>query len=125
MCGVFGYVGNNIALDIIYRGLRKLEYRGYDSSGIVVDGNRRLSVLRDLYEENPSLSGYKSFEKVTCKLIPGTHNRILNTDFEKIIHRKKIYFVLHYISHIILYALPFFLKNMKQQQHPFLSKIII
>lgn len=60
-----------------------------DSSGIVVDGNRRLSVLRDLYEENPSLSGYKSFEKVTCKLIPGTHNRILNTDFEKIIHRKE------------------------------------
>ena len=39
MCGVFGYVGNSVALDIIYKGLQKLEYRGYDSSGIVVNDN--------------------------------------------------------------------------------------
>ncbi len=77
----------------IYKEIKSTKNQTYpiliDSSGIVVDGNRRLSVLRDLYIENPTLTGYKSFEQVECKVIPGSHNRILNTDFEKIIHRKE------------------------------------
>jgi glutamine---fructose-6-phosphate transaminase (isomerizing) len=39
MCGIVGYVGPDQALPIVLEGLRRLEYRGYDSSGIaVVDG---------------------------------------------------------------------------------------
>ena len=39
MCGIVGYVGRNEALPIVMEGLRRLEYRGYDSAGIaVVDG---------------------------------------------------------------------------------------
>jgi len=34
MCGIVGYVGNGKAQDLIYRGLSRLEYRGYDSAGI-------------------------------------------------------------------------------------------
>lgn len=34
MCGIFGYVGPNKALDIVLNGLKRLEYRGYDSAGI-------------------------------------------------------------------------------------------
>jgi glutamine---fructose-6-phosphate transaminase (isomerizing) len=34
MCGIFGYVGSNNAVDIILKGLKRMEYRGYDSSGI-------------------------------------------------------------------------------------------
>ena len=34
MCGIVGYIGNNEALTIILNGLKRLEYRGYDSSGI-------------------------------------------------------------------------------------------
>ncbi|MGM0440499.1 MAG: glutamine--fructose-6-phosphate transaminase (isomerizing) [Chlamydiota bacterium] len=34
MCGIFGYVGSQSAVDISIAGLKKLEYRGYDSSGI-------------------------------------------------------------------------------------------
>ena len=36
MCGIFGYVGTEPCLDIITQGLKRLEYRGYDSSGAMV-----------------------------------------------------------------------------------------
>jgi glucosamine--fructose-6-phosphate aminotransferase (isomerizing) len=36
MCGIVGYVGNKKVVDVIVEGLRKLEYRGYDSAGIAV-----------------------------------------------------------------------------------------
>ena len=35
MCGIVGYVGPNQAVDFLIEGLRRLEYRGYDSSGVV------------------------------------------------------------------------------------------
>jgi glucosamine--fructose-6-phosphate aminotransferase (isomerizing) len=40
MCGIVGYVGEKVALDVVIEGLRRLEYRGYDSAGvaIVADG---------------------------------------------------------------------------------------
>lgn len=36
MCGIVGYIGNNDTKNILLKGLKKLEYRGYDSSGIAV-----------------------------------------------------------------------------------------
>jgi glutamine---fructose-6-phosphate transaminase (isomerizing) len=45
MCGIVGYVGPDEALPIILEGLRRLEYRGYDSAGVaIVDGG--LSVVK-------------------------------------------------------------------------------
>ena len=39
MCGIVGYVGQKQARDVVIEGLRRLEYRGYDSAGIaLVDG---------------------------------------------------------------------------------------
>lgn len=45
MCGIIGYVGEKLASDIIIQGLKFLEYRGYDSSGIAVcsDGQIKLA----------------------------------------------------------------------------------
>src|SRR5437588_1770835 len=43
MCGIVGYVGSDDALPIVLEGLRRLEYRGYDSAGVaVVDGGLRV-----------------------------------------------------------------------------------
>ncbi len=38
MCGIIGYVGKKQALPIVTEGLKRLEYRGYDSAGVAVLG---------------------------------------------------------------------------------------
>jgi len=38
MCGIVGYVGPRPALDVVIEGLRRLEYRGYDSAGVAIIG---------------------------------------------------------------------------------------
>lgn len=47
MCGIVGYIGPRDATQIIMDGLRRLEYRGYDSAGIAVLQEGRLVVRRD------------------------------------------------------------------------------
>ncbi|MFP5235060.1 MAG: glutamine--fructose-6-phosphate transaminase (isomerizing) [Acidobacteriota bacterium] len=42
MCGIVGYVGRQQVVPVILEGLRRLEYRGYDSAGIAVGGNSAL-----------------------------------------------------------------------------------
>ncbi len=47
MCGIVGYIGDQEASGIILNGLRKLEYRGYDSAGIAVFNKGKIEVRRD------------------------------------------------------------------------------
>ena len=46
MCGIVGYVGNKQALNVVVEGLRKLEYRGYDSAGVAVVNDKKLNVRK-------------------------------------------------------------------------------
>ena len=67
MCGIVGYVGQQEAAPILLDGLRRLEYRGYDSAGIAVCGDGqlrvkksrgRLQVLSDLTHDGADLPGH-------------------------------------------------------------------
>ena len=45
MCGIVGYIGSNRAYDILIQGLKRLEYRGYDSAGVaLVDCDGKLKI---------------------------------------------------------------------------------
>ena len=63
MCGIVGYVGKKSVVPVIIEGLRRLEYRGYDSAGIAVAGNGdglqirraegKLRNLEEVIRQNP------------------------------------------------------------------------
>ena len=66
MCGIVGYVGKQQAAPVLLDGLQRLEYRGYDSAGIAVNGPEgmrvkkakgRLQVLKDLTHDGADLPG--------------------------------------------------------------------
>lgn len=46
MCGIIGYVGDKNAPQIIIDGLKKLEYRGYDSAGVAVIDGKKLKIVK-------------------------------------------------------------------------------
>jgi glutamine---fructose-6-phosphate transaminase (isomerizing) len=46
MCGIVGYVGPQNALDVVLEGLRRLEYRGYDSAGVAVLSDGQLATAK-------------------------------------------------------------------------------
>ncbi|MEI8242727.1 MAG: glutamine--fructose-6-phosphate transaminase (isomerizing) [bacterium] len=48
MCGIVGYVGNADACEILLNGLRRLEYRGYDSAGIAILSGGQVHVARSV-----------------------------------------------------------------------------
>ena len=47
MCGIVGYVGNKPVVDILFNGLTKLEYRGYDSAGIALYSNNEIKMFKE------------------------------------------------------------------------------
>ena len=48
MCGIVGYIGNRNPKDILLDGLKTLEYRGYDSSGIAIKNNKNIQIIKSV-----------------------------------------------------------------------------
>lgn len=48
MCGIIGYIGNGVVEKILINGLKKLEYRGYDSSGILTCNKQKFFITKSL-----------------------------------------------------------------------------
>ena len=49
MCGIVGYIGPRVAQDFLLEGLRRLEYRGYDSAGTAtIDGKQKLNIVKSV-----------------------------------------------------------------------------
>ncbi|MFB5627499.1 MAG: class II glutamine amidotransferase, partial [Nitrosarchaeum sp.] len=48
MCSIIGYYGNEIAAPIIVKGLRRMEYRGYDSVGVATESNNQIELKKGI-----------------------------------------------------------------------------
>lgn len=46
LCGIVGYIGNKDVVDILLGGLKRLEYRGYDSAGIAINNGKELELIK-------------------------------------------------------------------------------
>ncbi|MFR1236829.1 MAG: glutamine--fructose-6-phosphate transaminase (isomerizing) [Barnesiella sp.] len=67
MCGIIGYIGNKDAYPILIKGLKRLEYRGYDSAGIALINNEN---LLSVYKTKGKVSELEMF--ISQKNISGT-----------------------------------------------------
>jgi len=72
MCGIIGYLGKKTATPILLSGLKRLEYRGYDSAGICVLNNEKLQIFK---EEGP----IKILEQVLENKVITSHIGIAHT----------------------------------------------
>ena len=68
MCGIVGYVGPNPAAPILLNGIKRVEYRGYDSAGVALHGEPGIVIVKQAgkvapFEERLKKEGFLNFAK--------------------------------------------------------------
>ena len=61
MCGIVGYSGPRQASDVLLKGLKRLEYRGYDSAGICIGNNGVLEIVKKNWDNKFEVNGKSYF----------------------------------------------------------------
>src|SRR3989344_3210544 len=80
MCGIIGYIGNREAAPIMIEGLKRLEYRGYDSAGFCTVSNDQTLIQKDVgkiheVEKKINLNGFNGFVGIShCRW--ATHGNV-------------------------------------------------
>ena len=69
MCGIIGYIGEKEATPVLIDGLKKMEYRGYDSAGLCVKNEKSISILKksgyvNNLSESPDFNGLKGLSGI-------------------------------------------------------------
>lgn len=88
MCGIFAYINCNVAkerrtiLEVLFNGLRRLEYRGYDSSGISIDADGETN-LRGLALPGFSPLVFREEGKID-KLVTSVYKGIASPAYEMV-----------------------------------------
>src|SRR5271165_6677169 len=76
MCGIVAYVGRKLAQPLLIEGLKRLEYRGYDSAGIaVIDDKNRLHIRRAVGRISVLESSLENSEAIPAAHVGMAHTR--------------------------------------------------
>ena len=65
MCGIFGYIGKRSAIPVLVEGLRRLEYRGYDSTGVAIHDGDSITVHK-------TVGKVQNLQSILPEDVPGT-----------------------------------------------------
>ena len=95
MCGIIGYVGKKAAAPILLEGLRRLEYRGYDSAGVAVACDGNLTIRKKKGKIGEGLARLLKSEPVTGNLGISPAAATYITGFSLVLDASRMYLAQH------------------------------
>lgn len=99
MCGIFGYVGPKNAVEIVLHGLKKLEYRGYDSAGIAGVRNNQIVFCKEVGKvaelEKEVIKQHLQLDLAIAQTRWATHGKVSKTNAHPHLDNNQILAVVH------------------------------